>query len=128
MSRVILLIIFGLTAAMYFPDSRQAIVDKAMPVLTPLLRRAAAGEMRQISDELFRYDQIGRALPTRREWLGWLEANYDSESTLDPWGKVYQFYAWSDSFAIISYGPDMERGNEDDVRLTRQRRSWRRRR
>ena len=126
MGRVFLMIILGVSAAFYFPDSRQAIVDRAMPVLTPLLTRAANNEMRQISDELLNYDQIGRTLPTRRGWLRWLEDNYPGENSIDPWGNVYQFYSWSDSLALISYGPDKERGTEDDVRLVRVRRSWRR--
>lgn len=126
MSRLVLLIILGITAAMYFPDSRQAIIDRAMPVLTPVLRRAATAEMDAIAGELQNYDRIGRSLPSRREWLRWLDENYTGESSQDPWGSVYQFYSWSDSFAIISYGPDKERGSEDDIRLVRRRTSWRR--
>ncbi len=127
MSRVVLMIILGLSAALYFPDSRQVIINGAMPVLTPILTRAANNEMRQISDELLGYDQGGRALPSRRLWLKWLNDNYPGELSVDPWGGVYQYYPWADSLALISYGPDKERGTEDDVRLVRLRRSWQRR-
>lgn len=127
MSRVVLMIILGVSAAMYFPDSRQAIIDRVMPVLKPILTRAANNEMRTISDELLEYDQIGRPLPSRREWLRWLNENYPGEHSVDPWGNVYQFYPWADSLAIISYGPDKERRTDDDIRLVRVRRSWRRR-
>ncbi len=127
MSRVVLMIILGVSAALYFPDSRQAIIDRAMPVLTPILTRAANSEMRRISDELLTYDQGGRELPSRRLWLKWLNDNYPGELSLDPWGKVYQYYPWADSLALISYGPDKERGTEDDVRLVRLRKSWQRR-
>ncbi|MFV2006236.1 MAG: type II secretion system protein GspG [Longimicrobiales bacterium] len=121
------MILLGISAALYFPDSRQAIIDKAMPVLTPVLTRVANSEMREISYELLRYDQIGRELPSRRRWLRWLEDNFPDESTVDPWGNVYQFYSWADSLALISYGPDKERGTEDDIRFQAVRRSWRRR-
>ena len=127
MSRVVLMIILGISAAMYFPDSRQAIINRAMPVLTPILTRAANSEMRRISDELLTYDQGGRELPSRRLWLKWLKENYPGEHSVDPWGGVYQYYPWADSLALISYGPDKERGTEDDVRLVRMRRSWQRR-
>lgn len=127
MSRVLLMIVFGLSAAMYFPDSRQAIVDRAMPVLTPILKRAAVGEMDKIGSELITYDRIGRPMPTRGEWLGWLEKNFSADVSIDPWGSAYQFYTWPDSFAIISFGPDKERGTEDDIRLSRVRTDWRRR-
>ncbi|GMR13788.1 MAG: hypothetical protein BMS9Abin29_2006 [Gemmatimonadota bacterium] len=127
MSRVILMVILGLAAAMYFPDSRQAIIDRAMPVLTPILTRAANSEMRRISDELLRYDRIGRELPSRREWLRWLDAQFPGESSLDPWGSVYQFRFWADSLALTSNGPDKDLGTEDDVRFVRMRTSWRRR-
>ena len=126
MSRVVLMIILGLSAAMYFPDSRQAIIDRAMPVLRPILTRAAVREMNQISQELLDTDQIGQPLPSRRDWLRWLDDNYPGETSLDPWGNVYQFYPWTDSLALISYGPDKERGTEDDVRVVRVRTSWRR--
>ena len=126
MSRVILMIFLGLSAAMYFPDSRQAIIDRAMPVLKPILTRAAVREMNQISQELLDADQIGQPLPSRRNWLRWLDENYPGETSLDPWGNVYQFYPWADSLALISYGPDKERGTEDDVRIVRVRTSWRR--
>lgn len=127
MSRVFLMIILGVSAAMYFPDSRQAIINKAMPVLTPILTRAANSEMRRISDELLTYDRGGRELPSRRLWLKWLKENYPGELSVDPWGSVYQYYPWADSLALISYGPDKERGTEDDIRLVRLRRSWQRR-
>ncbi len=127
MGRVILMIILGVSAAMYFPDSRQAIIDRAMPVLTPILTRAANNEMRTITDELLDYDQIGRELPSRRLWLKWLNENFPGESSIDPWGNVYQYYPWADSLALISYGADKARGTEDDIQLVRARRSWRRR-
>lgn len=121
------MIILGISAALYFPDSRQAIINKAMPVLTPILTRAANSEMRRITDELLDYDRGGRELPSRRLWLTWLEENFPGEHSVDPWGNVYQYYPWRDSLALISYGPDKERGTEDDVRLVRLRRSWQRR-
>ncbi len=127
MSRVVLMVIFGLSAAMYFPDSRQAIIDRAMPVLTPILRRAAVGEMDKIASELITYDRIGRPLPSRREWLGWLDDNYTADGGIDPWGSIYQFRTWPDSFVIVSFGPDKERNTEDDIRLSRTRTDWRRR-
>ena len=121
------MIILGISAALYFPDSRQAIVNKAMPVLTPILTRAANKEMRRITDELLDYDRGGRELPSRRLWLKWLNDNYPGELSVDPWGNAYQYYPWADSLALISYGPDKERGTEDDIRLVRLRRSWQRR-
>ena len=127
MSRLFLMIVLGISAAVYFPDSRQAIIDRAMPVLTPLLTRGANNEMGSIAGKLLDYDQIGRPLPNRRQWLRWLEDNFPGESSVDPWGNVYQFYLWADSFAIFSYGPDKERGTEDDVRFVQVRKSWRRR-
>jgi Type II secretion system (T2SS), protein G len=121
------MILLGFSAALYFPDSRQVIIDRAMPALTPVLTRAANSEMSEITDELLRYDQIGRELPSRRRWLKWLDDNFPDKTSVDPWGNVYQFYSWADSLALISYGPDKERGTEDDLRFLTIRRSWRRR-
>ena len=36
-TRLVLLIILGFVAALYFPESRQMMYDNAMPVLQPVL-------------------------------------------------------------------------------------------
>ena len=119
MGRLVLVLIVGLGVALYFPDSRQAILDKAMPVVTPALVWQAKGEMREIERKVTEYRSTRYSLPARRQWLPFLEENFAGEASTDPWKQKYQFYAWRDSFAIISYGPDQERGTPDDIRWTK---------
>jgi len=116
LGKVILVLIVGLGAALYFPDSRQAILNKATPVVTPVLVWSARGEMREIQRAVSSYRSITYRLPVRREWVPFLERNFAGDAARDPWGTMYQFYAWRDSFAIISYGPDLERRTSDDIR------------
>ena len=115
MSRLILMVVLGMVVAFYFPDSRQAIVDSAMPVLSPVLEWAAKGEMAEIGRSVSRQDRLQHRVPSRRDWLPYLEDNFSGDAGKDPWGSLYQFHAWPDSFAIISYGADRESGTGDDI-------------
>jgi hypothetical protein len=114
--KVIVVLIIGLGAALYFPDSRQSILDKAMPVVTPVLVWSAKKEMREIQRQVSTYRSATYKLPARREWVPFLDRYFAGDAARDPWGTMYQFYAWRDSFAIISYGPDLERSTPDDIR------------
>ena len=115
MGKLTLLLIVGIGAALYFPDSRQSIIDTAMPILVPVLEWSAKGEMDEIARSISRQDRLQHRVPSRREWVPYLENNFSGDAGRDPWGSLYQFQAWRDSFAIISYGADRERATDDDV-------------
>ena len=117
-SKLILLIILGFVAALYFPDSRQMIIDKAMPVLHPVLVWSAEREMEECSLSVRREARETYQLPQTRAWSAWLATNFTGGAATDPWGKTYSYQAWADSFAILSDGPDGERGNTDDLRYS----------
>jgi hypothetical protein len=112
-------VIVGLGVALYLPDSRQAILNHAMPVVDPLLAWSAQGEMREIERRVTQYGNTEYRLPARREWIPFLERYFAGDAATDPWDQMYQFHTWRDSFAIISYGPDRERGTTDDIRVTK---------
>ncbi len=120
-TKLLLLIVLGFAAALYFPDSRQVIIDEAMPVLHPVLVWSAEREMEELSRSVRREARETYQLPQTRSWDAWLVANFTDDGATDPWGKTYSYQAWADSFAIRSDGPDGERGNGDDLRI-----SWRR--
>ena len=121
MSKLVLMIIFGFVAALYFPDSRQAIIDRAMPALHPVLVWNAEREMEDLSRAVRRQVRETYELPNRRQWSAWLDANFSGDAGIDPWGRAYSYQSWADSFAIRSYGPDGEIGNEDDLRVSKRR-------
>lgn len=117
MTRLGLLIILGIVAAFYFPDSRQMIINKSRPIVNPLFRWQAAGEIDRIIRDLRTYEsEHFDRLPNRREWREWLEQNIDGPGGLDGWGTRYHFMTQRDSFYVVSYGPDRVYGTEDDVR------------
>ena len=115
------MIVLGFLAALYFPESRQVMIDEAMPLLQPVLIWSAEREMEELSRSVRRQARETYRLPQTRAWSSWLTANFSPDATTDPWGKVYSYQAWADSFAIRSFGPDGEHGNEDDLLV-----SWRR--
>ena len=120
-TKLVLLIILGFVAAPYFPDSRQMMIDEAMPVLQPVLIWSAEREMEELSRSVRREARETYQLPQTRAWRAWLVANFTGDGATDPWGKTYSYQAWADSFAIRSDGPDGERGSGDDLRISRSR-------
>lgn len=124
MGRLILLLILGFVAAMYFPDSRAMLLEKGEPLLRPVLRWSAIREMEEIARGVQTHENSYRALPARREWIAWIEERYAGNAARDPWGNLYQLEVQEDSFAILSFGPDRVQKTEDDLRQTRVR-DWR---
>ena len=120
-TRLILLVILGFVAALYFPDSRQAMIDQAMPVIEPVLIWSAEREIEEMSRIVRRDARETYQLPETRGWATWLTANFSANAMTDPWGKTYSYRAWPDSFRIRSNGPDLLLNTEDDVVITKHR-------
>ena len=118
MARLLLLIVLGVVAAYYFPDSRQAIENAAAPLIAPIVKWTAEGEMAQVGQNVVQHETFSGKLPDRRDWSGWLDWRYPTDDFKeDPWGSRYQLRVWADSVAIISLGPDRTRSTEDDFRV-----------
>lgn len=115
--RLILLIILGFVAALYFPESREMMIDKAMPVIQPMLVWNAEREIEELSRAVRRDFRTTYQLPQTRQWGAWLATNFTGDAATDPWGTTYSYQAWPDSFAIRSDGADGERGSQDDLRV-----------
>ena len=120
-TRLILLIILGIVAALYFPDSRQAMKNTAMPILEPVLIWNAEREIEELSRIVRRDARETYQLPETRAWASWLTVNFTGNATSDPWGKTYSYQAFPDSFLIRSDGPDRLRGTEDDITAVKRR-------
>lgn len=120
MTRLVLLIILGVAVWSYFPESRHFAYEVARPAMTPLFRWQTKKEMNEIARGLQNYERenFGR-LPSRRAWPDWLQANYQGEAARDSWGGQYLLTADSDSFRIVSPGPDQIYRSEDDLQVAR---------
>lgn len=118
MSRLILMILLGLVAAYYFPDSRQMMLDAAEPVLQPVFRWQTKHEMEEVVRSIRTHERENYGtIPGRREWGEWLEINFVGDAGRDSWGQAYFLQARRDSFFIISSGPDMVYRTPDDIEL-----------
>jgi hypothetical protein len=118
-TRLILLIILGFVAALYFPDSRQAMYNFTMPVIEPVLVWEAEREIEELSRVVRREARETYQLPETRSWSTWLTINFSANVSIDPWGKQYYYQSWPDSFLIRSDGPDRIRGSLDDIVVSR---------
>lgn len=118
MARLVLMVVLGLVAAFYFPDSRAVMMDIAEPVIVPVARWSTSAEMRQVGENVLEHERLTGKLPDRRTWLGWLDYRYLSDDLRqDPWGSMYQLRVWADSVAIVSWGPDAMSSTEDDFQV-----------
>lgn len=120
MTRLMLLIVLGLVATYYIPESRAALVDAFEPVLRPAFRWQAKQEMNRIAHEveIYERDNYGR-LPDSRRFPTWLEANFTEGAAEDSWGGQYLLFVERDSFVVVSWGPDQVPRSTDDLREAR---------
>jgi hypothetical protein len=124
MGKVFLIAIVGLAVALYFPDTRASVLEKAEPAIRPMLVWNAEREIEEIITGLQQMENVERRLPEKREWVKWLERRYAGDASRDPWGSVYIFEVKDDSFAVLSNGADREMKTADDIRDVRVR-NWR---
>lgn len=124
---VIAACLFG--AALYFPKTREAILDFLAPAMNPVLTWQTRGEMSQIARELQTINRQGGNLPAEGEHFAqWLTRNFQGGSSLDAWGNAYTLRIWRDSVGVISRGPDLTLNTADDVVRTERIQSQRNRR
>ena len=116
MGRLILLVILGICVAMYFPDSRAALMEKGEPVLRPILSWNAMREMDQIAAAIQQEEDDRSRLPDKREYVKFLQEHFTDDVMRDPWGNIYNYEIKADSFFIVSDGPDREYKTADDIR------------
>lgn len=119
MGRLFLLILLGLAAAFYFPNSRAVLLDKGEPALRPFLVWNAQREIETVISGVQQQENTELRLPSKGEWSRWVENHFAGDGSKDPWGNVYQYDLWPDSFAVTSNGPDRVRKTADDIRDVR---------
>lgn len=106
-----------LGAALYYPPTRDPVLDFLRPALNPGYAWASRGEMQQILRDLQDVERLGRPLPTGRgEFEQWMRGRYQMfESTVDSWGNGYRLELRGQMLRIVSAGPDGEFGTSDDL-------------
>jgi hypothetical protein len=112
---IVLLIVLGL--ALYFPESRGRILERARPLATPVYAWMTNQELRRIAEDLDVFQTSRGELPTRRgEFDDWLDRRYPlEESRVDAWGTRYRLEVFSSRFEVLSAGPDRSFRTDDDL-------------
>lgn len=117
MSRLFWLALIALGVALYFPESRGWLMEKAQPVINPVLRTATLSEMERIVGDLHTSatENFGR-YPEPREFARWVERRYTGGAT-DSWDNAYELedLRRDGRMQLRSWGPDRLRGTEDDI-------------
>jgi len=119
MTRLLLLLILATATWIYFPETRNMLMDVAEPIVLPIMRWSTEEEMADVGRNAVDHERLTGGLPIGAEWISWLQYRYVSEeSRTDPWGSTYQLEASKDSVWTLSYGPDRIRGTSDDFRVS----------
>lgn len=120
MGRLILLIILGVVSTYYIPESREAMMDLLQPALEPVFRWQSVQEMNRVAREvqLYERENFGR-VPDQRRFSTWLNASFTEGAARDSWGGEYLLFVERDSFAIVSWGADLQPRSDDDLRVAR---------
>ncbi len=115
--KLILLIILVLGIAMAVPSTRNAMMEKAAPVMNGVKAKLVPRRLETMADQLTVRVSRGEGFPG--SWEGWLKRDYSGVPE-DPWGNLYYFQQGRGSFTVGSMGPDGVQNNEDDIKVTRQ--------
>jgi hypothetical protein len=118
-AKLIIVIIVGLGAAFYFPDSRAMLLDRFSFAADPLMEWITVQEMRRVRGDLARWDDRRRAFPTNRDLPTWMRTHYQNDDTqYDAWGNPYWLVSNTRTFSVNSNGRDGIKGTEDDLSLS----------
>ena len=115
--KLLLFALAVLAVAMAIPSSRAEIQARAItPVLDNIGARIAPGRLEAMADQLDVRLGRGEGLPGAFE--AWLRRDYTGPE-LDPWENPWFIDQGRRSYTVGSMGPDGEKGNADDITVTR---------
>ncbi len=117
MGKLFLVLLALLGAGLYFPESREVIVERTRPILNPGYRWMTVQQMERILLDLGNHEGSRGELPRGPgEFDAWLNARYPQESSRqDAWGTRYRMEVSGAAVRVISAGPDGEFDTEDDL-------------
>ncbi|MSR22593.1 MAG: hypothetical protein EXR92_03465 [Gemmatimonadetes bacterium] len=117
MGKVTILLLLCLGAGLYFPRSREIILDYAQPLLDPILGWQSNQELARFAEDLDIAQESRGTLPDGRgEFDPWMNKRYRREpSRFDGWGSRYTFRIQGDSFFVSSPGQDGVPQTPDDL-------------
>ena len=118
MTRLILMVVLAGVTWLYFPETRESLLDVTEPIVVPVVRWSTEEEMEQVARNVVEHERLTGDMPAGDAWTAWLGSRYlGEEMTIDPWGSVYQLEVSRDSVWIVSPGPDRTRQTTDDFRV-----------
>lgn len=116
--KLFLLLLVALGLALYFPESRVWVLERAAPVVNPVLRTATQSEMDKIVTAMQQHarENFGR-YPDTKSFPAWLEGKYSGGGARDSWGNTYELedLRRERKMRIRSWGPDGLRDTGDDM-------------
>lgn len=85
------------------------------PLLNPYRTMATRSEMSRITNRLVQMRNMGFPRPAPDDFQAFVRQRVEGEDGLDRWGSPYIILPTSDSVTVVSPGPDLTYGSDDDV-------------
>lgn len=116
MGRLFLLLVILTIAVGVNPTLRGYVQPHVQPALDPFHEWNARSRVKDIARLLEREVALERELPSTRAFPDFLERNYRTGGSTDPWGNPYYLERTRRGVVVGSPGRDGVRGTRHDVR------------
>lgn len=93
-----------------------ALAGPLSPAVNPYRELEAEGAISKVIRAMVRDRNSGFIRPEDDEFTDYMVRKIEDEDGIDPWGTPYILQSTRDSVAVISAGPDLEYGTDDDIR------------
>lgn len=122
--KLMMLLFLALAVGMAIPSSRAEIASWTDPITNGIGERLVPRRIEAMADQLD--VRLNRAEGLPDNFDGWLRRDYTGAPE-DPWGNFYYLVRGRRNYTVGSMGPDGIQGNDDDIAITRDLPSERRR-
>jgi hypothetical protein len=116
MGKVIMLVLLALVAVVVVKPLRARVEPHVQFAFDPFYKWSAENSVNDLSGLVKQQDQLGRTIPTPREFTAFVEREaFQDNASTDPWGTPYYLVRTKTGFQIGSAGKDRVRNTPDDI-------------
>lgn len=126
MKRILLVVVVLILLVLSVPPLREraqpaidrvsaALAGPLSPAVNPYRELEAQGAISKVVRAMVRDRNSGFLRPEADAFTEYMTQKVEEEDGIDPWGTPYIMQATRDSVGVVSAGPDLEYGTEDDI-------------
>lgn len=116
MGKILLFLLIVAAAIVTIDPLRERARPHVQFAFDPFYEWSTRNRVDEIKDMVREEDQLGRPIPTPRQFSDFLEGrDTQRNAAMDPWGTPFYLVTTRKGFRVGSAGRDMERGTADDI-------------